>query len=651
MKVNLKQNNGITLIALVITIVVLLILAGVTIAMLTGENGILGKATTAKSKNDESSVEEKIKLSVMYAKMNTNGDTAINLGELKSELEKNFNNDVDIQGEENTLPWIVASNGYSFEITENGEVKKIDGISIPQSLEIIKGNTKEIKCTKSKEITEEISWKVNDTNIVDIDKSVGDTVIVTAKSEGQTELIASANGKEVTCTIKVVEEISKDGTEITQQYLQKIANGWLACINSTENKTLSEICENSELLKSLMENESAVKYYMAYEDVINPILEKSNNINVVNSYIEGALVPQMTSNTEPSGEAIASSEYSEGLAYKAFNGSNEGSWDCWHSNSENEPWIGYKFEDKIYVNKFKFVLRNDSSYYYLPAKLAIDGSNDGQNWNEIEEYTYSGLGANSVIEQYVNNNNMYQYYRIRYKGYTGYGACGTLQFYNRKDYKEKDINKYTSEYKELIAKDLLEIIKYKEIKTYNEIISDINILNKLSNTKSAIKYIFTLENNIKNELLVLLKYERVPLMTSNTEPSGEAIASSELKEGNEAFKAFNRSNEDENDCWHSRSESEPWIGYKFENKTYVNKFKFVVRKDGVYNYAPTKLAIDGSNDGQTWNEIEEYTYSNLGANSVIEQDVNNNNMYQYYRIRYKDYNGYGACGILQFYIE
>ena len=37
----LKQKNGITLIALVITIIVLLILAGVSIAMLTGNNGIL----------------------------------------------------------------------------------------------------------------------------------------------------------------------------------------------------------------------------------------------------------------------------------------------------------------------------------------------------------------------------------------------------------------------------------------------------------------------------------------------------------------------------------------------------------------------------------------------------------------------------------
>ena len=37
----MKNNKGITLIALVITIIVLLILAGISIAMLTGENGIL----------------------------------------------------------------------------------------------------------------------------------------------------------------------------------------------------------------------------------------------------------------------------------------------------------------------------------------------------------------------------------------------------------------------------------------------------------------------------------------------------------------------------------------------------------------------------------------------------------------------------------
>jgi len=47
----IKNEKGITLIALVITIIVLLILAGVTIAMLTKENGILRKSRCSKRNN------------------------------------------------------------------------------------------------------------------------------------------------------------------------------------------------------------------------------------------------------------------------------------------------------------------------------------------------------------------------------------------------------------------------------------------------------------------------------------------------------------------------------------------------------------------------------------------------------------------------
>lgn len=60
----MKKENGITLIALVITIIVLLILAGVSIAMLTGDNGILNKATTASEKTLAAEAEEAIKLAV-----------------------------------------------------------------------------------------------------------------------------------------------------------------------------------------------------------------------------------------------------------------------------------------------------------------------------------------------------------------------------------------------------------------------------------------------------------------------------------------------------------------------------------------------------------------------------------------------------------
>lgn len=60
----MKNQKGITLIALVITIIVLLILAGVSIAMLTGENGILKKAGEATTNTTDAEVEEAIKLAV-----------------------------------------------------------------------------------------------------------------------------------------------------------------------------------------------------------------------------------------------------------------------------------------------------------------------------------------------------------------------------------------------------------------------------------------------------------------------------------------------------------------------------------------------------------------------------------------------------------
>ena len=57
-----KRQTGITLIALVITIIVLLILAGVSIATLTGNNGILTQANTAKENNKVATAKEKVQL-------------------------------------------------------------------------------------------------------------------------------------------------------------------------------------------------------------------------------------------------------------------------------------------------------------------------------------------------------------------------------------------------------------------------------------------------------------------------------------------------------------------------------------------------------------------------------------------------------------
>lgn len=56
----MKDQKGITLIALVITIIVLLILAGITIAMLSGPNGILSKASESAVQNAIGSAKDKV---------------------------------------------------------------------------------------------------------------------------------------------------------------------------------------------------------------------------------------------------------------------------------------------------------------------------------------------------------------------------------------------------------------------------------------------------------------------------------------------------------------------------------------------------------------------------------------------------------------
>ena len=113
--INQKEaQKGITLIALVITIIVLLILAGVSIAMLTGQNGILTQAQNAKTTTENKNAEEKVKLAVMGARAD---DGTLTVGKLRTELA-NYGGTV----EGNTFPVTAKVDGKSFTVDANGNV-------------------------------------------------------------------------------------------------------------------------------------------------------------------------------------------------------------------------------------------------------------------------------------------------------------------------------------------------------------------------------------------------------------------------------------------------------------------------------------------------------------------------------------------------
>ena len=69
---NLKENKAITLIALVITIIVLLLLAGISISMLSGQDGIINKAAQAKQLNKEKEQEDMLNMDLLQSEIDFN---------------------------------------------------------------------------------------------------------------------------------------------------------------------------------------------------------------------------------------------------------------------------------------------------------------------------------------------------------------------------------------------------------------------------------------------------------------------------------------------------------------------------------------------------------------------------------------------------
>jgi len=121
-----KNVHGITLIALVITIIVLLILAGVSIAMLTGQNGILTQAQNAKDKTEYKNAEEKVRLAVMGA---MSDDGTLTVEKLRTDMA---NYKGTIEGE--TFPVTATVDGKSFTVNANGSVGEI--VPAPKGLEV-----------------------------------------------------------------------------------------------------------------------------------------------------------------------------------------------------------------------------------------------------------------------------------------------------------------------------------------------------------------------------------------------------------------------------------------------------------------------------------------------------------------------------------
>jgi hypothetical protein len=119
-------------------------------------------------------------------------------------------------------------------------------------------------------------------------------------------------------------------------------------------------------------------------------------------------IPQMSSNTTPSGAAAASSVTSTNVAWRAFD-RNTGTF--WQSGVNNTGWLSYQFPTGKIIKRYGFFsyITNSNN----PRTWTFEGSNDGSNWTVLDTQTNFVTGVSTFYSFDISaNTTSYTYYRI-----------------------------------------------------------------------------------------------------------------------------------------------------------------------------------------------------------------------------------------------
>ena len=134
----MNKENGITLISLVITIIVLLILAGVTVATLIGDNGLIGKSGEAKRETEIAEEKEILETAVIQSMKNSKRGE-INQIELRNILE---NKAEVIDNDINLVVKFLKSNRY-YCVNTDGDISEYEYLKDETPGELAKNSDEE----------------------------------------------------------------------------------------------------------------------------------------------------------------------------------------------------------------------------------------------------------------------------------------------------------------------------------------------------------------------------------------------------------------------------------------------------------------------------------------------------------------------------
>ena len=253
----MKNNKGITLVALVVTIVVLLILAGVSINLVLLDNGIVKKAQDAKTKSAEASEKEGIQMAITASQMASANYTSIKKDGLQSELNSYF-------GKEKTT--LEDNKDGSYTVTMNNSKRKY---TIEDDGSIIEGVYDKWNGTDSKEPTEKTSNEIHIYTVAEL-KWIADKV----NNDGNT-----FDG--YTIYLENNLDFGARETSGTWENTENEALKWTAIGKQKDNPLKATFEGNNHIIKGV---------YINDETKFNGIFGNSSsilNLTVKNSYIKG----------------------------------------------------------------------------------------------------------------------------------------------------------------------------------------------------------------------------------------------------------------------------------------------------------------------------------------------------------------------------
>jgi hypothetical protein len=120
-------------------------------------------------------------------------------------------------------------------------------------------------------------------------------------------------------------------------------------------------------------------------------------------------IPQMTSNTTPSGAAAASGAVANGPAWNAFDRNTGTTWN--NSATGQTGWLSYQFTTGRIIKRYGFF--SDSNNARNPRTWTFEGSNNGSTWVTLDTQTAFVTGGSTFYSFDISaNTTSYTYYRI-----------------------------------------------------------------------------------------------------------------------------------------------------------------------------------------------------------------------------------------------